>query len=74
MNEKYSEERTVNCSATGTQVFQKLDYVLFRTMGNLIANKKLAGTFCSGYPKCSKTDCQLVAGKVGTAYSVPLND
>ncbi|WP_213996167.1 MULTISPECIES: hypothetical protein [Tepidanaerobacter] len=74
MSDKITFSRTVTCSAINESVYQELTYAKIQTLGSLIPGKKLLSTFCTGYPKCEKQDCQLVVGKNGTVYSEPLDD
>lgn len=74
MSERYSEERNTDCLLIKKNVYQKFDYVLIRSIGTKIAQKKLSGTFCNGYPKCGGQDCHLVVGEHGTLYTEPLEN
>lgn len=74
MSESITFNRTVNCATLNKPVYQELKYIKIQTMGTLMAQKKLVGTFCEGYPKCGTQDCQLLIGKKGKNYSEDIDD
>ncbi|GAW28557.1 hypothetical protein ULO1_11270 [Carboxydocella sp. ULO1] len=66
--------RNVFCGAVEKNVYQEITFAKIQTIGSLMATKLLSSTFCIGYPKCGKDDCELVKGESGIAYSEPIDD